>query len=188
MATYTKRRRIATHPRNPWEDNRLIKELQLMGVYGLRTKKELWTHLTMAKNDKKQAKTLLISNNKEEVITQGRALLNRLYKDGIISGVDFNDSEDILRCLKEVLNLDITHYLNRRLQYLVLKLGLAKDIVEARQLVVNRQIVVNRRVVDTPSMIVRSENEGHIEINPYSVKAGYKKGRATTTEDDPVEE
>ncbi|CAG2119402.1 unnamed protein product, partial [Medioppia subpectinata] len=144
------RRRIATTPRNPWEGVRIVKELQLVGEFGLRNKTELWTHLTMVKSHKSQAKKLLITTNKEEFMTEGRALLNYLYKMGIISGVDYNDEADISRCLKEVLNLDLSHYLNRRLQSLVFKAGLATNIHHARCLIVQKQITVMGRVVNKP--------------------------------------
>lgn len=191
MGCVIRRRRLAAHPRNPWEKDRLVKELQLLGNHGLKNKKELWTHLAAARADKKQARTLLISTNHKEFITQGRALLNRLYKIGLVSSVDFNDEEDIRKCLRDVLNLDISHYLERRLQNLVLKAGLARNIHHARTMIAHKHIVIKGRVINKPAMMVRAENEGHIEINPISSIAGYRKGRYAKThsgDDDPKEE
>lgn len=190
MGCIAKRRRIAAHPRNPWEKDRLVKELHILGTYGLKNKKELWTHLATARADKKQARTLLISTNNKEVITQGRALLNRLYKNGMISSVDFNDIEDIRRCLREVLNFDITQYLDRRLQNLVLKAGHARNIHHARLMIAHKHIVINGKMVNKPAMTVRVENEGHIEINPFSSVSGFKKGRYIKAQanDDPKDE
>lgn len=190
MGAIIRRRRVAATPRNPWEKDRLVKELQLLGTYGLKNKKELWTHLATARSDKKQARTLLISTNHKEVITQGRALLNRLYKNGMISSVDFNDEEDIRRCLREVLNFDLTKYLDRRLQNLVLKSGFARNIHHARLLIVHKHIVIKGKVINKPSMTVRVENDGHIELNPYSSISGYRKGRyaKSISNADPKEE
>lgn len=190
MGEVIRQRRIAAHPRNPWEKDRLVKELQLLGTYGLKNKKELWTALAMARADKKQARTLLISTNNKEFVTQGRALLNRLCKNGMVSSVDFNDEESFRSCLREVLNFDLGHYLNRRLQSLVLKAGLARNIHHARILIAHKHIVIKGNIVNKPSMLVRSENEGHIEINPYSSLAGFKKGRyaKATANADPKEE
>lgn len=177
MGGIIRQRKIATTPRTPWEKQRIIKELQLLGKYGLRNKKELWTVLTQAKKDKSQARKLLITTNKKEFMTEGRALLNRLYQNGLISGVDFNDEDDISKCLKDVLNLELSDYLDRRLQSLVCKSGLARNINHARSLITQKQITIKENVVNKPGMMVRSENEGYIEINPNSCTAGAKKGR-----------
>lgn len=177
MGVVIRKRKIATTPHNPWEKDRLVKELQLVGEYGLKNKKELWTHLTQAKKDKQQARDLLITINKKDFITQGRALLNRLCRNGMIAGVDFNDEEDIRRSLREVLNFELSHYLDRRLQTLVYRLGYAEDIHQARLRIAKGDIVIMGRVVDKPSMTVRTENEGHIELNPLGVAIGHKKAR-----------
>ena len=177
MGGIVRKRKIARKPRNPWEKSRIIKELQLVGRFGLRNKRELWTVLAIARKDKEQARRLLITINKEEFVTEGRALLNRLFRLGLVSGVDFNDEEDISRCLKEVLNLEVSDYLDRRLQSLVLKAGLARNITHARALITQGQITLDGRVSDKPGMFVRSENEGFIEINKYSATMGTKKGR-----------
>ena len=188
MGCTIRRRAIATTPRGPWVKDNLVKELCYIGTYGLRNKTELWTHLTAAKADKKQARRLLITNNINEFRLEGRALLSRLYKIGMISGVDFNDDEDIRRCLKLVLNFDISDYLSRRLQYLVFKAGLARNVHHARNLITQHQICIKGKIVDRPAMMIRSENEGHIEINPYSVTAGTKKSRYAKKHADPKEE
>ncbi|KAI4292201.1 small subunit ribosomal protein S9e [Pancytospora philotis] len=190
MGCIVRKRRIATHPRNPWVLERLVKELQLLGTFGLKNKKELWTVLTTARADKTQARDLLISTNHEEFMTRSRALLNRLCRNGMISSVDFNDVECMRACLRDVLNFDLPMYLNRRLQSLVLKSGLARNIHHARLLVAHKHITVRGRVVNKPAMTVRSENEGYIEVNPFSSVAGFKKGRyqKTLSNADPKEE
>ena len=189
MAGLIRMRRKAAHPRNPWVKDNLVRELYLLGTYGLRNKKELWTILAQAQKDKKRARTLLISTDHKVVMTEGRALCDRLYKNGMISSVDFNDEEDIRRCLREVLNFDLTKYLDRRLQQMVVNVGVAKNPHQARKMIVHRHVTIKGRVVDKPSMIVRSENDGHIELNPFSSMAGFKKGRnAKKANDEPTEE
>ncbi|ORD94277.1 RS9 [Enterospora canceri] len=177
MGGVIRSRKLATTPRNPWEKARIIKELALLGKYGLRNKNELWTVLSVAKNDKEQARKLLITTDKELFMTEGRALLNRLFRDGLIAGVDFNDQEDISKCLKQVLNLELGNYLDRRLQTLVAKAGLARNLHHARALITQKQITLGGRVVNKPGMVVRAENEGYIEVNQNSCLAKAKKGR-----------
>lgn len=183
MGSLKRDRRIATHPRNPWERERLVKELSLMGIHGLKNKKELWTVLTQVREDKKQARTLLITTDEKVVIMQGRELLDRLIVMGLISGVDFNDIEDIRRGLREILNFDLSHYLERRLQYQVYKTGLAKDVHQARCMIYRKQICVRGKVIDVPSFIVKSEDQGLIEVNPMVALRMKRKGN-----DEPQEE
>lgn len=180
MGRIRKDRRIATHPRNPWEKDRLVKELQIMGVHGLKNKRELWTVLTTARDDKKKARTLLITTDHQEFMIHGRALLNKLIKYGMISSVDFNDEDDIKRGLREVLNFDLNHYLERRLQYQVFRAGIARNVHHARCMIYKGQICVKGRVVKTPSFVVKSEEQGFIEKNP--ILATRQKGKANSNE------
>lgn len=184
MGSVKKDRRIATHPHNPWEKERLVKELQMMGEHGLKNKRELWTVLTTAREDKKKARSLLITTDHKDFMIHGRALLNKLIKYGLISSVDFNDEEDLRRGLKEVLNFDLNHYLDRRLQDQVLKAGIARNIHHARCLIYKGQICVKGRVVKTPSFIVKSEDQGLIEINPIL----FNRKKANISKDEPREE
>lgn len=184
MGSFRRDRRIATHPRNPWEKERLVKELLLMGTHGLKNKKELWTVLTTAREDKKKARTLLITTDHNDFMIHSRALLNRLVKDGLISSVDFNDEEDIRRGLREVLNFDLNHYLERRLQYQVYKTGMARNVHHARCMIYKGQICVKGKVVKKPSFVVRSEDQGLIEVNP--ILFNRKKNKKVS--DDPQEE
>ena len=190
MGCIVRSRRIAAHPTNPWVKDILVKELHLLGTYGLRNKRELWTILAMARKDKKQARTLLISTDKKKLMTEGRALCNRLLRNGMITSVDFNSEEDIMRCLREVLNFELTKYLGRRFQQLVMDTGLGKNPHHARRLITHGHITVKGRVINKPSMIVRVENDGHIELNPFSSLAGFKKGRYAKkmANNDPKEE
>lgn len=184
MGNARRDRRIATHPLKPWNKDTLVKELQLMGIHGLKNKRELWTVLTTAKSDKKRARTLLITTDEKEFMIHGRALLNKLIKDGLISSVDFNDAEDIKRALREVLNFDLNHYLERRLQYQVFKSGIARNVHHARCMIYKGQVCVKGRVVKTPSFVVKSEHQGLIEKNP--ILANRKKAKASN--DEPREE
>lgn len=169
MGSLKRDRRIATHPRNPWERERLVKELSLMGIHGLKNKKELWTVLTQVREDKKQARTLLIETDAKTVIMQGRDLLEKLIQIGLISSVDYDDIEDIKRGLRLILNFDLNHYLERRLQFQVYKTGLAEDVHQARCMIYRKQICVRGKVISHPSFVVKSEDQGLIEMNPMVI-------------------
>ncbi|KAF5426795.1 small subunit ribosomal protein S4 [Candidatus Methanophagaceae archaeon] len=72
--------------------------------------------------------------------------------------------------LADVLELDVEHILDRRLQTCVHKKGLANSPKHARQLIVHGHIVVNNRRVTIPSYIVDRDVEREIDYYEYAPK------------------
>ena len=73
--------------------------------------------------------------------------------------------------LDYVLALDAEKFLERRLQTLVFKLGLAKSVHHARVLIKQQHIGVGKQLVNVPSFLVRVDSEKHIQFattSPYS--------------------
>ena len=66
------------------------------------------------------------------------------------------------------LSLKFEHFLKRRLQTQVFKLGLAKSIHDARVLIRQRHICVGGQLVNVPSFNVRTSSEKHIDISANS--------------------
>merc|ERR1712139_233420 len=152
------------------EKERLDAELKIIGQYGLRCKKEIWrVRLALAKI-RSTARSLLTKDDKDPVrIFEGEALMRRLRRYGILD-------EDKQR-LDYVLSLELENFMNRRLQTLVFKRGLAKSIHHARVLIRQRHIRVGRQVVNVPSFMVRLESEPHIEFALNSPLGGGRPGR-----------
>ncbi len=145
-------------PRHPWIKERLIQELELVGRYGLKNKKELWIAATIARRFRHQARSLLglpedVRREREE------ALLKRLYRMGL---VDENARLD------DVLGLTAEHVLERRLQTIVWKKGLARTIHQARQLIVHGHIAIAGRRVTSPGYLVSRDEEDKIDYAPGS--------------------
>ncbi|ACL11691.1 30S ribosomal protein S4P [Desulfurococcus amylolyticus 1221n] len=133
-------------------------EMKLMGTYGLRNKRELWKTATMVRYYRHRARSLLATppeiREKEE-----KALLNRLIKLGLLKeGARLDD----------VLNLKIEDLLERRLQTIVYKKGLAKTLHEARQLIVHGHIAIGGRRVRSPGRIVTVDEEPLVDYYPFS--------------------
>ncbi|OON16131.1 ribosomal protein S4, partial [Opisthorchis viverrini] len=107
-----------TTPRRPFEKERLDQELKLIGEYGLRNKREVWRVKYMLAKIRKSARELLTLDEKDpRRLFGGSALLRRLVRVGVLP-------EDKMK-LDFVLGLKIEDFLERRLQTLVFKLGLA---------------------------------------------------------------
>merc|ERR1711924_233794 len=124
---------------------------KLIGQYGLKNKKEIWrVRLALAKI-RSTARTLLTKDEKDATrIFEGQALMRRMIRYGILD-------EDKQR-LDYVLSLSLENFMERRLQTLVFKRGLAKSIHHARVLIRQRHIRVGRQVVNVPSFMVRVES------------------------------
>ncbi|MEM2937529.1 MAG: 30S ribosomal protein S4 [Candidatus Bathyarchaeia archaeon] len=145
-------------PRFPWRTEILQEELKLLGQYGLRNKRELWRHKTMLSKFRGIARSL-IGKPPEERRKMEEELLNRLKKLGIISET---------AVLDDVLDLTVEDILERRLQTIVFRKGLAKSIHQARQLITHGHINIGKQRVTVPSYMVKREEEEQINYAPES--------------------
>lgn len=157
-------------PRRPFEKERLDSELKIVGEYGLRNKRELWRVQMTLSRIRNSARTLLTLDEKDpKRIFEGGALMRRMYKYGLL-----DETQDKL---DYVLALTPQHFLDRRLQTLVFKQGLAKSFHHARVLIQQRHIRVGKQIVNIPSFMVRVDSEKHIDFALTSPFGGGRPGR-----------
>jgi small subunit ribosomal protein S9e len=157
-------------PRRPFEKERLDAELKLVGEYGLRNKRELWRvqyALSRIRNNARMLLTLDEKNTRR--IFEGEALLRRMNRYGLL---DENQSK-----LDYVLALTVENFLERRLQTIVFKSGMAKSIHHARVLIKQRHIRVGKQIVDVPSFMVRVDSQKHVDFALSSPLGGGRPGR-----------
>ena len=140
------------HPKRLWERERLAEEKGLKREYGLKSMKELWVMNQELKKLRREARRLL-SVTEEERVRDLPKLMNKLDRLGILK----RDSK-----LEQVLSLSVRDVLERRLQTMVLRKGLAKSTRQSRQLITHGFISVNGRKVDSPSYLVPVSEEGSI--------------------------
>jgi len=74
--------------------------------------------------------------------------------------------------LDDVLSLKVEDLLERRLQTIVWRRGLAKTIHQSRQLIVHGHVTIGGRVVDRPGYLVSREEEQMVSVKAGSVVAG----------------
>ena len=79
--------------------------------------------------------------------------------------------------LDYVLSMSPSDFLERRLQTLVFKQGLAKSIHHARVLIKQRHIRVGKQIVNVPSFLVRLDSQKHIDFALNSPYGGGRPGR-----------
>ncbi|MGQ9624609.1 MAG: 30S ribosomal protein S4 [Candidatus Bathycorpusculaceae bacterium] len=158
MGDPKKQRKKYETPRFPWRTDVLREELRLLGQYGLRNKHELWRHETMLSKFRGNARSL-IGKMPEERRKMERELLSRLKKLGILHET---------AVLDDVLDLTIEDILERRLQTVVFRKGLAKTVHQARQLITHGHIAIGNQRVTVPSYLVSKDEEDKVA---YALKS-----------------
>src|SRR3989344_4964271 len=134
-----KRKQYET-PRKHWDKQLLEKERKLVDFYGLKNKKELRKLETWLKYKRQIAKGLLALTLEKRMQRQ-QELMSGLRKIGLVKAE---------ASLDDVLGLKIEELLEKRLQTLVLRRGLANTTKQARQFVVHCHISINGKKVDAP--------------------------------------
>merc|ERR1711976_743626 len=168
---YTNYSKTSKKPRRPFEREKLINELRLIGVYGLRCKREVWkTQLILAKLRKAARILLTLDENDPRRLFEGQALIRRMVRLGLL--------KDSQRKLDYVLGLTSSQFFERRLQTQVQKRKLAQSVHHARVLIRQKHIAVSRQMVNIPSFLVRVAQEQHIGLAPTSVYKTGKDGRS----------
>jgi small subunit ribosomal protein S4 len=161
MGDPKKQRKKFDTPRFRWRKDILQEELKLVGTYGLRNKHELWRHKTTLSKTRGIAR-LLIGKPIEERARMESEQIAKLKKLGILPETAVLDN---------VLDLTIEDILERRLQTLVFRKGLARTIFQARQLITHGHITIDNRRVTVPGYIVPRSDESRIIYSPESAVA-----------------
>jgi small subunit ribosomal protein S4 len=151
-------RRVWKKPKRPLNYDLKMEELKTLGTFGLKTKRELWKAHTELSRLRHQARSLLALRQevreKEEPI-----LMKSLSKVGLVEESS---------TLDDVLNLQVTDLLSRRLQTVVLKKFAFKTPYQARQAVVHGHIMIGDRIVSVPSYVVGMNEENEIRLSSKS--------------------
>jgi len=151
-------RKVWRKPKRPLNYELKMDELQTLGTFGLRTKRELWKAHTELSRVRQQARSLLaltqkVRDEKEPILLKSLARIGLIPSDAT---------------LDDVLNLKPTDLLARRLQTIVSnKLGF-KTPYQARQAVIHGHIMVGDRTIDIPSYTVTVAEEDSVHFTPKS--------------------
>ena len=158
-------------PKHPWQAARIEPEVELVKRYGLRNKREVWKAHSELKKYRELARKLLAESIKGKleghVRTDGENILNRLKRYGLLK------TEAVL---DDILSLDVSNFLERRLQTQVHKQGLANTHKQARQFIVHGHIAVAGRKITVPGYLVPANEE---------LSLGYYTGSGLSNESHP---
>jgi small subunit ribosomal protein S4 len=145
-------------PRHPWRKEQLEEELHLLGDYGLRNKRELRRHETQLSEIRGIARTLLGATEEQRAQLE-RQYLKRMSRLGVLPETANVDN---------ILDLNVKDLMERRLQTIVYRAGLARSIHQARQFVNHGHISVAGEVVSVPGYLVRKDEESRIGFQAFS--------------------
>jgi len=151
-------RRAWKKPKRPLNYDLKMEELKTLGTFGLKTKRELWKAHTQLSRIRHQARSLLalrqeVREKKEPILMQS------LTKVGLVEESS---------TLDDVLNLQVTDLLSRRLQTVVLKKFSFKTPYQARQAIVHGHIMIGDRIINVPSYVVGPIEEKQVSLAPDS--------------------
>lgn len=151
------RKKFST-PSHPWQKERIESEKALIKEYGLKNKKEVWKAKTPLDHFTKRIK-MIISTGGTEADEEARILLDKLVAQGLVKeGAKLGD----------VLSLTIKDILERRLQTLVFRKGMARTVTQARQFVTHGHITVNGTKISSPAYLATVAEEKTLAFMPKS--------------------
>ncbi len=148
-------------PNHPFQGERIAEEGGLVGRYGLKNKEELWRAQSELRSYRREARKLLgrAQGDPEAAEQEGQEFLQSLKRTGILSDQDGLD---------DILSLDITDVLERRLQTVVYRKGLASTPDQARQFITHGHVLVGEGRVTIPSYTVDVTEEDDIAFDDTS--------------------
>lgn len=147
--------------------------------YGLFRKVEIWRAQTLLRNFRGQARNLLAASG-TQAERETKQLLTRLHGLGLVGEA---------ATLDDVLGLSVDKILERRLQTIVQKKGLAQTMKQARQLVTHGHIAIAGRRVNVPSYLVPINEEDSVTFaagKSFLVSKPEKAPEGKAVTDEPV--
>lgn len=147
-------------PNHPFQGERIAEEHSLVDRYGLANKRELWRVQSDLRSFRREARSLLGRSQDADGATEAsEEFLSRLRRIGVLA-----EQED----LDDVLALEVTDLLERRLQTVAYRRGLGNTPEQARQFIVHGHVTVGERRVTVSSYTVATGEEDAIAFDENS--------------------
>ena len=137
-------------PSHMWDSARIGREHDLKSKYGLRNLRELWILASEIRKMRMNIRSVLSGKSSEKT---GREIIARLSRYNIVKGDATPD---------DLLVINVEALLERRLQTIVMRKGLARTPGQARQLIAHGLISVNGKRMKSPGHLVTSSEEAAI--------------------------
>lgn len=143
---------------HPWNRKAIEEEAVLRKEYGFKNKREIRIAASFLKKYKNIAKKL-IATKTGQAEKEKKQVLEKLQKYGILQpGTE----------LANILALELKEILERRIQSITLRNGLAKTPKQARQFIVHRHMMVGDKEITSPSRLLTLEEESKLMFKSNS--------------------
>jgi len=166
-------------PKRPFEKTRIEEESKMVIEYGLRNKREVWKAQSYLRRYRKAARDLLAllsaGTDQERFEAKKSELIGHIQRMGLL-GPDAD--------IDDVLALKTQQALERRLQTLVHRQGLARSPKQARQLITHGHVAINGKRVSIPGYRVTRVEESQISYygrSPFTGADHAERARITRT-------
>jgi small subunit ribosomal protein S4 len=144
-------------PTRKFEKVRQADEVRLLVNYGLRNKREVWKSQMVLRRFRRAARDITAMSSAgvdpKAVEQRKRQMLEHLERMGFL-GADAG--------IEAVLSLKVEQQLERRLQTIVYRKGLARSPKQARQFVTHGHIMIGTRKVTIPGYHVSRAEEAQV--------------------------
>ncbi len=144
-------------PNKGWDRERIDREENYLMNYGLTEKRELWKVESLVRNFRREARKLNATKDEQ----REKSLLNKLERLGVVG----KDSD-----LTDILDMSLEDILERRLQTIVYRKGLASTMKQARQFINHGHIIIGDNKVNVPGYLVTKEEEKDLKVSPNAKK------------------
>lgn len=138
-------------PNEGWSEERIQREDELIEEFGLKNKKEIYKAESMLRGLRRQARKLVSTQDEE----QNQDLIEKARSLGLVK----SDAQ-----LEDILTLNTTDILERRLQTAVNRKGYSDTVREARQLVTHGHVYIDGERVNIPGYLVTQDEEKEITV------------------------
>src|SRR3989344_5104866 len=145
------RRKYIT-PTQPWERARISEENKIVRQYGLKSKTELWKVEAELRKYRRLARQLIGAHG-AEADKKKKILIEKIARIGLLPQTANLDN---------VLSLEVRDLLERRIQTLVYKKGIATSALDARQLITHGHVSYRGAVHTTPGTLIPKVDETKI--------------------------
>lgn len=148
-------------PAHPWVKSAIEEQAKVRKEYGLKNRREILRVSSFLRKYKKLAKKLIgrptAQGEKEKEQIMGKLFRLGLLKPGAI--------------LDDILGLQLNDVLNRRLQSVIYRKGLARSMKQSRQFIIHRHVLVGDKEITMPTYLVSREEEAGIRFKDNSTLA-----------------
>jgi len=145
-------------PAHPWIRAAIEEGKALKKEYGLTKYKEILIASSFLKKYKDIAKKLIANKTAQGEREKGQ-MMDKLQRYGLLKAGSVLD---------DVLSIQLKDILERRLQSLVCRKGLARTMKQARQFITHRHVLIVDKEITAPGYLMTVEEESQILFKPTS--------------------